>query len=215
MYRILIRPFMGRWGIGLEKSAKIESPYSRDCRWIWGTVRLNIWGSHRLSAGQSACCTWWASLPKPLRWKQPLAIGGRRKNICSNTATKTDVDMVCLGCPHCSLEELIEIGRQVEGKKISQNVRLWVATGETNYGLAKNMGVIDVIESAGGFVNSNICVGTGMLLRFAGSLGVEVVANNGLTLSGLVSQGTRGNVGVCFGNIEKCINAALTGKWEN
>ena len=70
------------------------------------------------------------------------------------------------------------------------------------------------IEAAGGFVNSNICIGTGMLCRFAGSLGVEVVANNGLTLSGLVSQGTRGNVGVCFGNIEKYINAALTGKWD-
>lgn len=131
-----------------------------------------------------------------------------------NTATKSEVDMVCLGCPHCSLQELITIARLVEGKKVAKGVRLWVATSEINYMLAQRMGLIDYIEGAGGFVNSGICAGTGFLLRFADSLGVKVVANNGLTLTGLVTKGTRGKVGVCFGSIERCVNAALTGKWE-
>lgn len=131
-----------------------------------------------------------------------------------NTATKSKVDMVCLGCPHCSLQELITIARLLEGKRVAKDVRLWVATSEINYMLAQRMGLIDCIEGAGGFVNSNICAGTGFLLQFAGSLGVEVVANNGLTLAGQVTQGTRGKIGARFGNIERCINAAIIGKWE-
>jgi len=131
-----------------------------------------------------------------------------------NTAKKSEVDMVCLGCPHCSLQELQAIARLLDGKKVAKSVRLWIATNEINYGLAERMGLIDPIERAGGFLNSSICAGTGFLLRFTESLGVKVVANNGLTLSGLVSRGTRGKVGVFFGNIEQCVNAALTGKWE-
>ena len=66
----------------------------------------------------------------------------------------------------------------------------------------------------GGFVLSNVCAGTGLLLRFTDSLGVNVVASNGLTLSAIVSRRTRGKVGVCFGNLEQCIRAAVTGYWE-
>jgi predicted aconitase len=131
-----------------------------------------------------------------------------------NTTTKSEIDMVCLGCPHCSLQELIVIARLIDGKKVSENVRLWIATSEINYMLAERMGFISCIERAGGFVNSNICAGTFFLLRFTDSLGVKVVANNGLTLSGLVPRGTRGKVGVHFGSLEKCVNAAITGKWE-
>jgi len=131
-----------------------------------------------------------------------------------NTATKPEIDMVCLGCPHCSLQELIAIAQLIDGKKVSKNVRLWIATGEINYMLAERMGVITCIEKAGGFVNSNICAGTFFLLRFTDSLGVKVVANNGLTLCGLVPRGTRDKVGVHFGSLEQCVNAAITGRWE-
>jgi predicted aconitase len=131
-----------------------------------------------------------------------------------NTAKKTKVDMVCLGCPHCPIEEVIKIAQLLYGKRIEKNVRLWIGTSQPTYFLAKQMGLLDIIETAGGFVLCNVCAGTGLLLRFADRLGVQVVANNGLTLSGLVSRRTRGKVGVYFGNIEQCINAAITGYWE-
>ena len=131
-----------------------------------------------------------------------------------NTANVTRVDMVCLGCPHSPIEEVAKIAQLLGGKKVAKDLRLWVATSQPTYFVAKEMGLVDIIEGAGGFVLSNVCAGTGLLLRFTDSLGVKVVANNGLTLCSLVSRRTKGKVGVCFGNIEQCINAAVTGYWE-
>jgi len=132
-----------------------------------------------------------------------------------NTANTQKVDMVCLGCPHCPIEELIRIAQILDGRKIDKNVRLWVGTSEPTYSLAKTMGIVDIIERAGGFVLSNVCAGTGLLLRFNEYMeDVKVVANDGLTLPPLVSRRTKGKIGVCFGNLDQCVNSALTGYWE-
>jgi len=131
-----------------------------------------------------------------------------------NTADVTKVDMVCLGCPHCPIEEVAKIARLLEGKKVAKGLRLWIGTSRPTYLLAQEMGFVDIIEGAGGFVLCNVCAGTGLLLRFTESLGVKVVANNGLTLCSLVSRRTRGKVGVCFGSTEQCVKAAVTGHWE-
>ena len=131
-----------------------------------------------------------------------------------NSAADNKVDMVLLGCPHSPIEEISQIAQLLHGKKVAKGLRFWVGTSPSTYNLAKDMGLVDIIEGAGGFVLSGVCAGSGLVMGSAHILGVKVVANNGLTFSGFANKVTRGNVEVCFGNIEKCVNSAVSGYWE-
>ena len=44
------------------------------------------------------------------------------------TTRQEDVDLVCFGCPHCSIPQIREIASLLEGRKVHANTRLWVAT---------------------------------------------------------------------------------------
>ncbi len=62
----------------------------------------------------------------------------------------------CIGCPHCSLEEIEEAARLVEGKKL--NGKLWVFTSREIYRQAVEAGLIKKIEDAGGRVYRDTCM---------------------------------------------------------
>ena len=74
----------------------------------------------------------------------------------SELAPKTKVDLVTIGCPQASIEEIERTAELVDGKKIPDN-RLWVFTSAINFDKAKKEGYVDVIESAGGMVLRETC----------------------------------------------------------
>lgn len=131
-----------------------------------------------------------------------------------NTAMQKKVDMVCFGCPHSPLDEIVEIAQLLNGRKVAQDVGLWVTTNKPTYILAKRMGFVNMIEGAGGFVASDVCAVTGLLRKSRDGREVKVVANNGLTIVGIISRARKREVGVHFGSIRQCVNAAITGRWE-
>jgi predicted aconitase len=134
------------------------------------------------------------------------------EELCS--ATETRIDMVCIGCPDCTLQELAEIARLLNGRRISKHVRLWIGTSEFFRVLAKQMGLIDIIEGAGGLVISDMCVRFGAIPPLSDALGVRVVA----TTSGSIAQNayrrSKERTSAWFGTTKNCIDAAVTGKWE-
>ena len=81
-------------------------------------------------------------------------------------------DLVCLGCPHASLEEVKEVAEIVKGKKIKNE--LWVCTSINIKEAAKRLGYLDAIESAGG----KICCDTCMVVAPIEQMGYEVIGVN-------------------------------------
>ena len=71
-------------------------------------------------------------------------------------APKTKVDLVTIGCPQASIEEIERTAELVDGKEIPEK-RLWVFTSAINFDKAKKEGYVDIIESAGGMVLRETC----------------------------------------------------------
>jgi len=66
-------------------------------------------------------------------------------------------EVVCLGCPHCSVEELVRVAQSIKGRKLQKGVKLFVFTSRIAKALAREMGVISAIEAAGGKVIADTC----------------------------------------------------------
>lgn len=64
-------------------------------------------------------------------------------------------DFVFLGCPHCSLDELRKIAKLLRGKKIREDICLWVCTSPQVR--KRGLKYARIIEKAGGRVAAGIC----------------------------------------------------------
>lgn len=69
------------------------------------------------------------------------------------------VDLVLLGCPHLTIQEVGRIAAMLQGRRLRPGKRFWLAMGKPVYALAKTMGYTDIIEAAGG-VFSDTCMAT-------------------------------------------------------
>jgi len=125
-----------------------------------------------------------------------------------HTATKDEVEVVFFGCPHTSITELRKLARLLEGKKKADSVRLFVATAEQIYTLAKRMGYVDIIEQAGGLVITDSCI---MLFPYPEL--VTPVSTAATNSAKAASYQARAGINIQYGSVESCINAAITGKW--
>lgn len=96
-------------------------------------------------------------------------IAETRQNL---TTTDKEIDLVCLGCPHASLEEIKEVAQVVQGKTIKN--KLWICTSVNVKATADRMGYTKIIEAAGG----NIVCDTCMVVAPIEEMGFEVIGVN-------------------------------------
>lgn len=125
------------------------------------------------------------------------------------TTKREEVDLVCFGCPHCSLPQLEQIAGLLEGKKVHGNTRLWVATSGHLREMARRMGLLQRIEKTGAVVAADLCVAPGAPFHLVP--GVKTVATN--TARGAYFIPGACNVDVIFGDTADCIQAAIRGRW--
>ena len=88
------------------------------------------------------------------------------------TTSDKDPDLICLGCPHASLEEIKQVANIVQGKTIKN--KLWICTSVSVKATADRMGYTQIIESAGG----NIVCDTCMVVAPIEEMGFEVIGVN-------------------------------------
>jgi len=69
---------------------------------------------------------------------------------------KEKPQLITLGCPHASLEEISRVSKMVEGKKLSCG--LWVCTAKKTKVEAAKKGFVATIEKAGGKVVADTCM---------------------------------------------------------
>ena len=96
-------------------------------------------------------------------------ISETRQNL---TTTDKTPDLICLGCPHASLEEIKQVAEIVKGKTIKN--KLWVCTSVSVKATADRMGYTQIIEKAGG----NIVCDTCMVVAPIEEMGFEVIGVN-------------------------------------
>ncbi len=64
--------------------------------------------------------------------------------------------LIAIGCPHASLDEIGEVAALVKGRKVVQ--KLWVCTAKETKDKAVKLGYVKTIEQAGGLVVADTCM---------------------------------------------------------
>lgn len=112
----------------------------------------------------------------------------------SLNSSQTQPQLIAIGCPHASLDEIKEVAEKVKGKKISN--KLWVCTAKETKNKADKAGYTAIIEAAGGLVVADTC----MVVCPLKEMGFTATAcNSGKAAKYLASlQGQK----VVFGDVE-------------
>ncbi len=89
-----------------------------------------------------------------------------------------DVDLICLGCPHCSLDEIKEVVDFILENNLNEKNRfkcdVWICTSIQVKAICDRMGYTDIIEKAGG----NIVCDTCMVVAPIEDMGYKTVCTN-------------------------------------
>lgn len=117
------------------------------------------------------------------------------------------IDLVTIGCPHASLSELQQVAESLAGKRLA--TRLWVTTGEITRQRAAELGYVQAIEAAGGEVVADTCAVVAPMRM----LDVKTMATNAGKMACYAPM--HSGVKMRFGDVDQCLDAAITGEWRN
>ncbi len=115
------------------------------------------------------------------------------------------IDLVSLGCPHASLAGLREIAERLDRRRLKTT--LWVTTARATREAAEAEGAVSRIEAAGGLVVADTC----MVVAPVEELGFRSMATNSAKMA--FYSPSHSGLQVRFGPLERCLDAAVTGKW--
>ncbi len=123
-----------------------------------------------------------------------------------STAQGERVDVVAVGCPHASIEQLREIVACVGGRRVHPGTRFVVQTSAAIAQAAEGEGIAHALREAGVELTADTCVHIAYRQAPAGA----VLATNSLKIAYLTGSH---DVGVRFGPLPQCVDAATTGRW--
>lgn len=118
------------------------------------------------------------------------------------------INLVLIGCPHATLNELKCIANLLEGKKIHRDTALWILTSAHTKELARKSGYLQLIEAAGGHIAADTCIDEPCWKSFEGRIGMTDSPKNAYY------RERRGQPFI-LGSLSNCIKAAIRGEWEN
>ncbi|MGC9356594.1 MAG: aconitase X [Anaerolineae bacterium] len=119
----------------------------------------------------------------------------------------TEVDLVWIGCPHASLAEVERVAVHVEGLQLQKP--LWITCARPVKRAAVVSGLVDRLEASGARLFSDAC----MAIAPVRALGFGTVATS--SAKGAFYLRNLAGVTVHFGMLERCVEAALTGRWDH
>ena len=67
------------------------------------------------------------------------------------------VDIIHVGCPHASFEEMRDYANQLRGKKVKDFVEFWITTSRAVRRMAEEQDLLKVLETAGAKVIADTC----------------------------------------------------------
>ncbi|MBN1888052.1 MAG: aconitase X catalytic domain-containing protein [Thermoflexales bacterium] len=111
------------------------------------------------------------------------------------------LDLVWIGCPHASLDEIAFVAARLEGKTL--RVPVWITAARQVRQQAAQRGYLQIIERAGGRIVSDTC----LVVAPVRDMGVQRLATN--SAKGAFYGPSHAGLEVCFGSTEQCLQAAL------
>jgi predicted aconitase len=120
------------------------------------------------------------------------------------------VSLVALGCPHTSIDELEEIAAFMKGKKVKEGLHFWIMTSVGIKATAERSGYLDAIKAAGGRIVLDTCPILSPMKDLIKANGLKSMVTN----SAKLAHYGPGQIAIptYYGNMEKCLNAAVSGK---
>lgn len=133
-----------------------------------------------------------------------LSEGAVRTEAAARAVGGEPVDLVCLGCPHATLDELQEVAERLDGRPIS--VELWVCTSRAVKALADDLGLTERIERTGAKVLCDTCFVVAPLKGVFRS-----VATN--SAKGIYYASGHGGMDTRLLSTRDCVEGAVTGRF--
>lgn len=110
--------------------------------------------------------------PEKKMRKIEVETGDIKKTIEDLSTTSSEPDLIFTGCPHCSLSEIKQIARLMEGKKVRSGKEFWVCTSRYVKDRAKEY--VKEIERSGGHVLAGVCT----IVSWTEKLGIRTIMTN-------------------------------------
>ena len=122
------------------------------------------------------------------------------------TTTAGEVDLVTLGCPHYSIEEMKALMEMVKGRKVSQKIPLWVYTSGYVKRYCEKKGYLKILEEAG----VNVLTQTCMVISPLRYTGIRTIMTNSAKAANVIPS--EHGIDVVYASTQKCVETAITGK---
>ncbi|MEM0050320.1 MAG: aconitase X catalytic domain-containing protein [Candidatus Bathyarchaeia archaeon] len=134
--------------------------------------------------------------------EEKISIGERdlRASYERLTSAYEKPDLIFIGCPHCSLEELKIIARYLKGKRVRPGIKLWVCTSNHVRKDAKEY--VEIIEASGGQVICDTCA----VVTWLRDLGIETLMTNSVKTAHYTPS--MSGVKVILSPLEDCLREA-------
>jgi len=116
------------------------------------------------------------------------------------SSSKFKPDMIFIGCPHCSLQEIEKLAGLIQGKKLKNKIEFWICLSKYIKDKAKEY--IKVIESSGAKVLTDTCA----VVTWTDRLGIKKIATNSVKAAHYLP--TMNNAEVLLASMEECVKIA-------
>ena len=127
-----------------------------------------------------------------------------KKTIEKLTTTSTrKPDLIFIGCPHCSLNEIRQIAELIGNRKIRNETELWVCT--SHHIKEKSKKYVEKIEKSGGHVLTNTCA----VVTWTEKLGIKTIMTNSAKTAHYAP--TLNKAETILASLKECIKRACMG----
>ena len=126
----------------------------------------------------------------------------------NDQGTSTQVDFVLLGCPHASLDQIRDVARLLDGRRLHDGTSLWIMAPRALAAVAERSGYTATIEAAGAKVLTDSCPAMSRLAPPGTRVFATDSAKQAHYLPAILG------IEAWFGTTEDCVQAAVTGRWS-
>lgn len=123
-----------------------------------------------------------------------------------STKKESEIDFVAVGCPHYTINEIAKVVELMQGRKVKEGVQFWIYTTKSAQMLAQRMGYEQALAEAGVKLTMETC----MLISPVETWGFKTIMTDSAKCAYYAPMQCKTDV--IFGNIESCVEAAVTGR---
>ncbi|MBI2528253.1 MAG: aconitase X catalytic domain-containing protein [Candidatus Rokubacteria bacterium] len=122
------------------------------------------------------------------------------------TTTAAEVDLVIVGCPHLSIDQMQDLARRMSGRTCAETLPLWIYTSSRIKEECRKDGTLALLEAAGAWVLTGTCAVTSPVRH---SPFKTVMTNSAKAANVLPAEH---GLGVVYASLERCLRTAIAGR---